>query len=205
MDILYSDRQIAVCVKPVGLNSEAGENSLPNLLTQTLGGTVYPIHRLDLNVGGAMVYARTKQAAAFLSRAAAEKCLQKEYRAVVHGAPPESGVLQDLLWKDSGRNKVYVVKRERRGVKKAELHYRVLSRREDRALLEIHLHTGRSHQIRVQFASRGFPLFGDGKYGARDDLPAPALWSYCLTFPHPNGTEMTFSRPPQGEIWQLCN
>lgn len=203
MEILYSDQQIVVCVKPVGCGSESGENALPSLLVQALGGVVYPVHRLDLNVGGVMVYARTKQAAAFLSRAVAENRLQKEYRAVVHGVPPEAGVLQDLLWKDSAKNKVYVVNRERRGVKKAELRYLVLAQQEDRALLKILLHTGRSHQIRVQFASRGFPLLGDGKYGAKDNLPAPALWSYRLTFPHPNGTEMTYSRLPEGDIWQF--
>lgn len=203
MEILYSDRYLAVCIKPVGVSSEAGINSLPALLQEALGGEVYPVHRLDLNVGGVMVYARTKQCAAFLSRAVTENRLRKEYRAVVHGVPPEEGCLQDLLWKDSAKNKVYVVKRERRGVKQAELEYRVLDQKDDRALVEILLHTGRSHQIRVQFASRGFPLFGDGKYGAKDKLPAPALWSFRLTFPHPNGSEMTYSRLPEGEIWNL--
>lgn len=120
MDILYSDRQVAVCIKPAGISSEAGENSLPAALVQLLGGEIFPVHRLDLNVGGVMVYARTKSAAGFLSQAVAEGLLRKEYRAIVHGTPPDSGVWEDLLWKDPRKNKVFVVTRERRGVKKSQ-------------------------------------------------------------------------------------
>ena len=106
----------------------------------------------------------------------------KEYVALVHGTPPETGDWEDLLWKDSGKNKVFVVKRLRGGVKKARLEYRVLSAGEC-SLVRIRLHTGRSHQIRVQFSSRGFPLVGDHKYGARDSSPAPMLFSCRITFP----------------------
>ena len=179
MEILYSDRDMAVCVKPVGLDSET---EVPEELKQTLGGELFPIHRLDKNVGGVMVYARTKQAAAELSRAVQAGSMVKEYVALVHGTPPETGDWEDLLWKDSGKNKVFVVKRLRGGVKKARLEYRVLSAGEC-SLVRILLHTGRSHQIRVQFSSRGFPLVGDHKYGARDSSPAPMLFSCRITFP----------------------
>lgn len=179
MEILYSDRDMAVCVKPVGLDSEL---EVPAALKEILGGEIFPIHRLDKNVGGVMVYARTKQAAAELSRAVQAGSMVKEYVALVHGTPPETGDWEDLLWKDSGKNKVFVVKRLRGGVKKARLEYRVLSAGEC-SLVRIRLHTGRSHQIRVQFSSRGFPLVGDHKYGARDSSPAPMLFSCRITFP----------------------
>ena len=191
MDILYSDRDIAVCIKPVGLDSE---HQVPEALIEALGGQIFPIHRLDLNVGGVMVYARTKQAAAALSKAVQEGTMVKEYVAQVHGTPPEVGDWQDLLWKDSTKNKVFVVKRERKGVKKARLEFQRLSTGET-SLVRIRLHTGRSHQIRVQFASRGFPLVGDRKYGGRDEATAPILFSCCLTFPH-KGQTMKFEQLP---------
>ena len=179
MEILYSDKALAVCVKPVGLDSE---QEVPAALIQVLGGEIFPIHRLDKNVGGVMVYARTRQAAAALSRAIQEGSMVKEYVALVHGTPPETGDWEDLLFKDSAKNKVFVVKKERKGVKKAQLEYRVLTSGPD-SLVRIRLHTGRSHQIRVQFASRGYPLAGDHKYGARDDLAAPMLFSCRISFP----------------------
>lgn len=191
MDILYSDRDIAVCIKPVGLDSE---HQVPEALMAALGGQIFPIHRLDMNVGGVMVYARTKQAAAQLSRAVQEGTMVKEYVAQVHGTPPENGDWQDLLFKDSTKNKVFVVKKERKGVKKARLEFQRLSEGE-RSLVRIRLHTGRSHQIRVQFASRGFPLVGDRKYGGRDEATAPMLFSCCLTFPH-KGKTLRFEQLP---------
>lgn len=180
MEILYSDKQIIVCVKPVGLDSE---HEVPDALKENLGGEIFPIHRLDKNVGGVMVYARTRQAAAALSKAVQEGTMVKEYVALVHGTPPENGDWTDLLFKDSSKNKVFVVKKERRGVKKARLEFTRLTEGET-SLVRIRLHTGRSHQIRVQFSSRGFPLVGDHKYGARDDSPAPMLFSCKLTFPY---------------------
>ncbi len=179
MELLYSDPQIAVCVKPVGLDSE---QQLPDALRAALGGDIFPIHRLDKNVGGVMVFARTKAAAAQLSKAVQEGTMVKEYVATVHGTPPESGDWTDLLWKDSTKNKVFVVKRERKGVKKARLEFVRLTGGET-SQVRIRLHTGRSHQIRVQFASRGFPLVGDHKYGSRDDAQAPMLFSCRITFP----------------------
>ncbi len=176
MEILYSDKQIVVCVKPVGLDSE-------KQVPEALGGEIYPIHRLDQNVGGVMVYARTKQAAAALSKAVQGGTMVKEYVALVHGTPPEQGDWEDFLFKDSSKNKVFVVKRERKGVKKARLEFRRLSEGES-SLVRIRLHTGRSHQIRVQFSSRGFPLVGDHKYGSRDGATAPMLFSCKLTFPY---------------------
>ena len=191
MKILYSDKNIAVCVKPVGLDSEA---DVPAALKEILGGIFFPIHRLDKNVGGVMVYARTKQTAASLSKAVQEGTMIKEYVALVHGTPPETGDWEDLLFKDSSKNKVFVVKKERKGVKKARLEFTRLSAGNP-SLVRIRLHTGRSHQIRVQFSSRGFPLVGDHKYGARDESPAPFLFSYQLTFPY-GGKNVQFSALP---------
>lgn len=191
MEILYSDRDFAVCVKPVGLDSE-GE--VPAALKEALGGEIFPVHRLDKNVGGVMVYARNRPTAAALSKAIQEGTMVKEYVALVHGTPPESGDWEDLLWKDSRQNKVFVVKRMRGGVKKARLEYQRLSSGET-SLVRIRLHTGRSHQIRVQFASRGFPLVGDHKYGARDSSPAPMLFSCRISFPH-RGSIRVFEKLP---------
>ena len=179
MDIIYSDKHLAVCIKPVGLDSEM---EVPAGLKEALGGEIYPIHRLDKNVGGVMVYARTKFAAAALSKAVQEGAMVKEYVAMVHGCPPETGDWTDLLFKDSSKNKVFVVKKERRGVKKARLEFTLLRAGEE-SLVRVRLHTGRSHQIRVQFSSRGFPLVGDHKYGSRDEKTEPMLFSCCITFP----------------------
>ena len=191
MDILYSDKDLAVIVKPVGLDSEA---QVPDALRQALGGEIFTLHRLDKNVGGVMVYARTKSAAAALSKTIQEGTMVKEYLALVHGTPPEEGDWTDLLFKDSSKNKVFIVKRERKGVKKARLEFRRLSTG-DSSLVHIRLHTGRSHQIRVQFASRGFPLLGDHKYGSRDNSPAPMLFSHRITFPY-RGKTHSFDTTP---------
>ena len=191
MDILYSDRDLAVIIKPVGMDSE---HQVPAAITEKLGGEIFPIHRLDLNVGGVMVFARTKQAAAQLSRLVQEGDLVKEYRALVHGVPPAGETWQDFLFKDSRKNKVFVVKKERKGVKKASLEFTRLTDA-DPSLVHIKLHTGRSHQIRVQFASRGFPLVGDHKYGSREENKEPALFSCRITFPW-KGQERVFEAFP---------
>lgn len=192
MEILFSDKQIAVCVKPVGLDSQ---QEVPAALMEALGGECYPVHRLDKNVGGLMVFARTKPSAALLSKTIQDGNMGKEYVAMVHGSPPEAGDWEDLLFKDSAKNKVFVVKRMRRGVKPAHLEFTRLTEGEE-SLVRVRLHTGRSHQIRVQFASRGFPLVGDHKYGARDESPAPMLYSCCLTFPY-GGQIRRFEKLPE--------
>lgn len=191
MEILFSDAQIVVCIKPVGMDSQ---QEVPASLSQQLGGEIFTLHRLDQNVGGVMIYARTKASAARFSKLIQDGLLVKEYVALVHGTPPEEGELTDLLWKDSSKNKVFVVKRERKGVKKARLSYRLL-RAGAQSLVRVRLYTGRSHQIRVQFASRGFPLVGDHKYGSRDEACAPMLYSCCLTFPY-GGKELRFESLP---------
>ena len=193
MEILFSDRDLAVCVKPVGLDSE---HEVPAALKEALGGEVFPIHRLDKNVGGVMVFARNKAAAAALSRLVQEGTLVKEYMAIVHGSPEIRGEMTDFLFKDSAKNKVFVVKNERKGVKMACLEYESCTSMGNQTLVRIRLHTGRSHQIRVQFSSRGFPLVGDHKYGARDEEKAPKLFSCCLRFPW-KGKELKFEKLPE--------
>ena len=191
MEILYSDKHLAVCIKPVGLDSESG---VPAALKAQLGGEICPSHRLDQNVGGIRVYARTKFAAAELSRAVQEGTMVKEYVAMVHGTPPETGDWEDFLFKDSRKNKVFAVKKERKGVKYARLEYVRLTA-EETSLVHIRLHTGRSHQIRVQFSSRGFPLVGDHKYGSRASRTEPMLFSYRITFPWQSETRVYSAHP----------
>ena len=191
MEILCADKHLAICVKPVGLDSET---QVPSALKEQLGGEIFPIHRLDKNVGGVMVFARTKQAAAALSRAVQDGDMVKEYVAVVHGIPPETGDWEDLLFKDSRKNKVFPVKKERKGVKYARLEFKRLTAGET-SLVHICLHTGRSHQIRVQFSSRGFPLVGDHKYGSRDEKTEPMLFSCRISFPWQGETRI-FERQP---------
>ncbi len=191
MEILYTDNDIAVCVKPVGLDAE---QEVPGALKELLGGEVFTLHRLDKNVGGVMVYARNKAAAAALSETIQDGSMVKEYVAMVHGTPPEEGDWQDLLFKDSRKNKVFVVKKQRAGVKEARLEFQRL-RAGERSLVHIRLHTGRSHQIRVQFSSRGFPLVGDHKYGSRAEQTAPMLYSCRIAFPW-RGQTRTFAHYP---------
>ena len=203
LEVLYNDKDIAVVVKPVGVLSEDGEGSLPSLIREALCcKDVYPIHRLDREVSGVMVYALNKKAAAALSRAVTEDALEKVYLAVVHGKPcEESGVFCDLLFKDSKKNKSYVVSRERKGVRHAELSYETLKSDGEKSLVRVRLRTGRSHQIRVQFSSRKMPLFGDRRYGGADSERQIALFSHSLSFPHPNGKIMTFTKNPDSEIF----
>lgn len=209
MKILFEDDYIIICIKPCGVLSQAdskGGESMITLLENHCKNTVYPLHRLDREVGGVMVYAKTKTAAAALSRDITEQRLKKEYIALVHGTPePVKGEMKDLLFKDSSKNKSYVVKRERKGVKKASLEYETLNTKyyenENYSAVRILLHTGRTHQIRVQFSSRKMPLAGDRKYGAADSFKAIGLWSYRLTFAHPDTKkEMCFYCEPENYI-----
>lgn len=200
LNILYQDSSLVLCIKPVGVESE-GEG-MPRLLERQLGGSVFCVHRLDQAVGGLMVYARTRQAAAALSAAVARREMEKEYLCVVPGGPePARGVMKDLLYRDAAKNKSFVVRRPRRGVKEAELAYALLERGPECSLVRVALHTGRSHQIRVQFASRAMPLLGDGKYGSRVKGEL-ALFSCALCFPHPvTGQRMEFFDKPRGAPW----
>lgn len=200
--ILYQDSSLIVCCKPVGVEAE-GEG-MPRLLERQLGGPIFCVHRLDKAVGGVMVYARTGQAAAALSAAVARREMEKEYLCVASGAPePPQGLMRDLLYRDAARNKSFVVKRPRKGVKEAELAYTLLEREGESSLVRVSLHTGRSHQIRVQFASRAMPLLGDGKYGSRERRCTIALWSCRLVFQHPlSGVPMAFTAlPPPAFPW----
>ena len=194
MEILYSDERIVVCIKPVGLDSE---HEMPEELKKQFPGEIYTLHRLDQNVGGVMVYARNKQTAARFSKMIQDGLLVKEYVALVHGTPPETGDWEDLLFKDGRKNKVFVVDRQRAGVKKARLTFQRLTS-DEQSLVRIRLYTGRSHQIRVQFSSRGYPLVGDRKYGARDAEKTPRLYSCCLRFPY-DQQECVFGKLPEWE------
>lgn len=207
MEVLFEDKNLIVAIKERGLLSEEHE-SKPNMvmsLKEVTGGEIYPVHRLDKDVGGVMVYAKTKSAAASLSAQAGDRTMKKTYLAILHGKPQEeSGTLEDLLFFDKGKNKSFVVKKERRGVKKAILNYRVISQKDGNALIEVELLTGRTHQIRVQFASRKMPLFGDRRYGAKDESRIIALWSKEISFLHPVTKErMTFCKLSEEEIFNI--
>ena len=223
MNILYEDTTLVVLDKPAGLTSEEG---VPAALRQRWGrpdAYVGVIHRLDTGVSGLMVYARTPGAAAALTKqvtesqqayaildgraeagpgAPAQPCFLKTYRAVIAGRPdeqlPPEGILRDYLFKDSRKGRVFPVSRPRKGVREAVLEYRITASNGTLSLADITLHTGRTHQIRVQFASRRHPLWGDGKYGSRikGDI---ALQSARLRFIHPDtGKVMDFRLPVPG-------
>lgn len=206
-EILYADAAVAVVVKPAGVLSQGdAEDAMPVLLQKQLGGAIFPVHRLDQPTGGVMVYARTQDAAAKLSAQMQSEAFGKEYLAVLDGTPePAEGELHDLLFFDRQKGKSYAVRRKRAGVKDARLTYRVLAQAEGLTLVRVRLFTGRTHQIRVQFSSRGWPLTGDGKYGSRNNRCAPALWSAELHFAHPvTGETLTFrSQPPEAYPWTL--
>ena len=212
--ILYSDTSLLVCVKPAGVPCETANEkikSLSDILTDQLKVPyIGMVHRLDQVTEGLMVYSLSEKATGKLSEFMVSGESHKEYLAVVHGIPeiPE-GEMRDLLFRDPKKNKSFVVDKERRGVKKACLEYSLVGTAESKrgvlSLVRIKLHTGRTHQIRVQFASRGMPLFGDGKYGAKDNSPRVALLSARLSFPHPqSGKMMDFSiDKPSGFPWDL--
>lgn len=204
MEILFKDEHIVVCIKPSGVLSAKDASGKPNmtdLLAEELNcENVYPIHRLDREVSGVMVFALTSSAAARLSSDAADHTrFVKEYMAVVKGCPNEpAGIFEDLLFKDSSKNKSYVVKKMRRGVKKAKLSYEVLENADDKTLVKVRLFTGRTHQIRVQFASRKMPIVGDRKYGGTSDENGIALYSVGISFHHPETNELlTFEHIPK--------
>lgn len=214
MEILYNDSEIVVCIKPSGILSEADiskKENMVNTLSKLCNSEIFPLHRLDREVSGVMVYAKSKSSAAALSKDIANNQFKKEYFAITHGVTQNKcGEMRDLLFKDSSKNKSYVVKRERKGVKKALLEYEILDsyliESERLTLFKVLLHTGRTHQIRVQFASRKLPLIGDRKYGSKDNFSKIGLWSHKLTFNHPKTKEkLTFTYNPENEINKLLN
>ena len=199
MELLYQDKDIVICVKPAGVKSTDEPGGLPDLVRQALGDdNVRTVHRLDQAVSGLMVLARRAKAASALSRQIREGEFEKEYLAVVHGTPEKAeDTLRDLLYRDKARRMTLVASEPDKGVQEAVLDYRVVSRVADMTRVRIRLHTGRTHQIRVQFSSRGMPLVGERKYSTREDGCNIALWSYRLAFAHPyTGEKMEFIQEP---------
>lgn len=203
VEIVYQDADILVCVKPARVLSTDEPGGLPELLRETLGdpkADVRTVHRLDRVVSGLMVLARNPAAASELSRQIRENEFVKEYQAVLHGVPGEpEGTLRDLLYRDKARKMTMVATESAKGVQEAVLDYRVLRRTEGHCQVRIRLHTGRTHQIRVQFASRGMPLVGERKYAVLEDPCEIALWSCHLGFRHPGSKQwVEFSMEPPG-------
>ncbi len=208
LDILYEDKFIIVCEKPIGASSEWTEEGydMVTILSDYRSDRgeddyIGVIHRLDKGVGGLMVYTKRNDIAGIMSKAVQSGEFKKEYTAICEGHTEDTGSMEDYLFHDSRRNKTYAVKKERRGVKKAVLEYETVARREtadgEFSQVRIHLITGRTHQIRAQFASRKMPLLGDGKYGSRNSNLPIALYSSRIAFPHPRtGKVMEFSREP---------
>ena len=198
--ILYADAEILLCVKPPRVLSTDEPGGLPELLRAALGdgkADLRTVHRLDRAVGGLMLLARNAAAASALSRQLREGDFHKEYLAVAHGETEDAAALRDLLIRDRARKMSFVTDAPGRGVQEARLRYETLGRAEGMSLVRIGLETGRTHQIRVQFASRGLPLVGERKYSQLDDPCELALWSHRLRFRHPAaGEEMDFSCPP---------
>ena len=207
MDIIYQDTDILVCVKPPRVLSTDEPGGLPDLVRETLRdpeADVRTVHRLDRVVSGLMVLARNAQSASELSRQIREGTFEKEYLAVVHGTPPEkSGDLRDLLGRDKARRMTFVAQEPGKGIQEARLSYWVLNSGDGLSRVRVRLHTGRTHQIRVQFASRGLPLVGERKYAVLEDPCEIALWSAHLGFAHPaTGEQMIFDRePPESYPW----
>ncbi|MBQ9913255.1 MAG: RluA family pseudouridine synthase [Clostridia bacterium] len=205
MEILYEDRALIVCIKERGVLSQQGkenEATMLSLLSAHTGTEIYPVHRLDREVGGVMVFAKNQKAAAALSAQVSDRTMEKEYLTLAEGVPEEKeGTMEDLLFFDRGKNKAFTVKKERRGVKRAALSYKVLAEKDGLSLMRIRLHTGRTHQIRVQLASRKMPIVGDRRYCSKRESKILALWSCCISFVHPvTGERMTFGKESDFDI-----
>ena len=210
MEILYADRRVCVCVKPAGVLSTDEPGGMPELLRAALGGEnpcVRSVHRLDRTVGGVMVYARSRMAASLLSEQIRGGRFEKRYLAVACGAPETpAGELRDLLRRDRFSRRTLVADEPGKDVREAVLRYETLAAAEGLTLLRVTLGTGRTHQIRVQLASRGLPIWGDAKYGEAEEGGGIALWSYALAFDHPEtGERLTFTAPPPRDAypWRL--
>ena len=200
IEILYRDECICVVIKPIGYISEDGERSVQSLIREAIGDPdayVGTVHRLDKNVGGLMVYSLRHDMTGKLTEALSSPDAGKEYLAFLSGIPEKyEDILTDLLYHDRGKNKTYVVKRKRAGVKEAKLSYKTVKVEDGKALVSVKLYTGRTHQIRAQFASRSLPLVGDSRYGGgKGD---PMLYSYRLRFTHPKTKKaMSFEKSPE--------
>ena len=208
MELIYQDRDIIVCIKPAGVLSTDEPGGLPELVRQALGdpqANVRTVHRLDRVVSGLMVLARSKKAAAELSRQIREDRFEKEYMAVVHGIVESEGTFRDLLQRNKEERKTYIVTAPGKDVQEAILEYKRLGYTEGFSRVQVRLLTGRTHQIRAQFSGRGFPLVGDKKYGLQEDCDI-ALWSWRLAFDHPwTGERLEFTRlPPEVYPWTAC-
>lgn len=204
MEILYKDETLIVCIKPAGVLSTDEPGGLPELVRRELGderADVRTVHRLDRAVSGLMLLARGAKSASELSRQIREGEFEKEYLAVVHGETEDRASLRDLLLRNKARKMTFVVTEPEKGVQEALLDYETLVRRNGLSTVKIQLHTGRTHQIRVQFSSRGFPLVGERKYcEPMDDCPL-ALWSHMIGFTHPvSGERMRFVHEPPN-VW----
>ena len=202
MQIVYQDADLVVCVKPARVLSTDEPGGLPELLRQALGTQDFrTVHRLDRVVSGLMVVARNAKSASELSRQIREDTFEKEYLAVVHGCPAEAeDRLTDLLLRDKARKMTFVVTEPGKDVQPAALGYQLLSSQNGMSKVRIRLETGRTHQIRVQFASRGMPLVGERKYSEQNDPCEIALWSYRIGFAHPKtGAKMEFTLEPPTE------
>ena len=204
MELVYLDDDILVCLKPARVLSTDEPGGVPDLCREALGdpkADVRTVHRLDRVVAGLMVLARNAKAASELSRQIREDEFEKEYQAVVHGQAAESATLRDLLGRDKARRMTFVAPEPAKGVQEAVLDYWRLAKTEDMSRVQIRLHTGRTHQIRVQFASRNMPLVGERKYSERNDPCEIALWSCRLAFTHPRtGRRMEFTHEPPAEF-----
>jgi len=201
LKILYADGDILVCIKPARVLSTDEPGGLPSLIRAALGDAkadVRTVHRLDRVVSGIMVLARNAKAASELSRQIREDEFEKEYLAVVHGKPEQdAGTLTDLLYRDKARRMTMVALEPAKGVQEAILDYQVQKTTGELSRVRIQLRTGRTHQIRVQFASRNLPLVGERKYAAREDPCEIALWSHRIAFTHPGtGKRVEFSKHP---------
>ena len=207
MEILYCDDAVVVCVKPQRVLSTDEPGGVPDLVREALGNPdadVRTVHRLDRVVGGLMVLARNAAAASELSRQIREDLFQKEYTAVVHGCPEKKdGRLCDLLYRDKARKMTFVVTESGKDVQPAALTYQLMASADGMSKVKIQLETGRTHQIRVQFASRGLPLVGERKYSTLEDDCEIALWSSKIGFTHPStGEFMEFQQtPPKTFPW----
>ena len=207
MELMYVDSDIVVCIKPARVLSTDEPGGLPDLVRETLGdpkADIRTVHRLDRVVSGVMVLARNAKAASELSRQIREDEFEKEYLVVVHGRPEsDNGTFRDLLGRDKARKMTYVADAPAKGVQEAILDYEVLASDEVFSRVKVTLRTGRTHQIRVQFASRGMALVGERKYDTREDPCEIALWSHRIGFTHPaTGERMIFSHmPPDTWPW----